>query len=91
METYISYLPATLIYTSKRVLKAMTYSSVLDHSNPLFRDLELLKLSDIHSLQVLSFVYDCVNHMTPDYFSDYFKHVSGCVHTLEFFSEKYLN
>ena len=33
----------------------MTYSSMLDHSNPLFRDLELLKLSDIHSLQLLLF------------------------------------
>ena len=48
----------------------MTYSPMLDHSNPLFRDLELLKLSDIHSLWLLSFVYDCVNHMTPGYFSD---------------------
>ena len=44
-------------------------------------DLELLKLSDIQSLQLLSFVYDCVNHMTPDYFSDYFKHVSN-VHSI---------
>ena len=59
----------------------MTYSSILDHSNLLFRDLELLKLSDIHSLQFLSFVYDCVNHMTPDYFSDCFKHVSD-VHSI---------
>ena len=59
----------------------MTYSSVLDHSNPLFRDLELLKLSDILSLQLLSFVYDCVNHITPDYFSDYFRHVSD-VHSI---------
>ena len=48
---------------------------MLDHSKPLFRDLELLKLSDIHSLQLLSLVYDCVNHITPNYFSDYFRHV----------------
>ena len=59
----------------------MTYSFVLDHSNLLFKNLELLKLTDIHSLQLLSFVYDCVNHMTPDYFSDYFKHVSD-VHSI---------
>ena len=59
----------------------MTYSSVLDHLNRLFKDLELLKLSNIHSLQLLSFVYDCVNHMTPDYFSNYFKHVSD-VHSI---------
>ena len=39
------------------------------------------KLSDVHSLQLLSFVYDCVNDVTPDYFSDYFKHVSD-VHSI---------
>ena len=54
----------------------MIYSSMFAHSNPLFRDLKLSKLSDIHFLQLLSFVYDCVNHMTPDFFSDYFRHVS---------------
>ena len=59
----------------------MTYSSISDISNPLFRDLELFKFSDIHSLQLLSFVYDCVNHMTPDYFSDHFNHVSD-VHSI---------
>ena len=59
----------------------MTYSSMLDHSNSLFRDLELLKLSDIHSLQLLSFAYYCVSHITPDYFIDYFRHVSD-VHSI---------
>ena len=54
----------------------MACSSMLDHSNLLFRDLELLKLSDIHSLQLLSFVYDCVNHIASNYFSDNFRHVS---------------
>ena len=42
--------------------KAMTYGSMLDHSNPLFRDLELLKLTDIHSLQLLY----CQSYITPD-------------------------
>ena len=37
------------LYFQKK-MKAMMYSSMLDHSNPSIRDLELLKLSDIHSL-----------------------------------------
>ena len=78
--TYPTYLQPLFIL-QKRMIKAMTYSSVLDHSDPLFRDLELLRLSDIHSLQLLSFVYNCVNHITPDYFSDYFRHVSD-VHSI---------
>ena len=53
--TYPTYLQPFFIL-QKRILKAMTYSFLLDHSNPLFRDLELLKLSDIRSLQLLSFV-----------------------------------
>ena len=47
--------------------------SMLDYSNPLFRDPELLKLFDFYSLQILSFVYHCVSHITPDYFVDYYR------------------
>ena len=74
--TYPTYLQPLSIL-KKRLIKSMTYVPMLGHSNPLFRDLELLKLSDIDSLQLLSFVYDCVNHITSDYFSDYFRYVSN--------------
>ena len=44
---------------------------------PIFRNLELLTLADIHNLQVVSFVYQCVNGLSPSYFGDHFKTSSG--------------
>ena len=39
--------------------------------------LELLTLADIHNLQVISFVYECVNGLSPSYFCDCFKTLSS--------------
>ena len=44
---------------------------------PIFHNLELLTLADIHNLQVVSFVYKCVNGLSPSYFCDYFKTLSS--------------
>ena len=43
----------------KKVVRAITLSDKYSHSSPLFRNLELLKLRDIHSLNLLCFVYEC--------------------------------
>ena len=44
---------------------------------PVFHNLELLTLADIHNLQVVSFVNECVNGLSPSYFCDYFKTLSS--------------
>ena len=41
---------------------------------PVFHNLELLALADIHNLQVVSFVDD---GLSPSYFCDYFKTLSS--------------
>ena len=81
LGTYLSYLSETLIHTSKKSNKGYDIHFYVRSLNPIFRDLELLNLCDSHSPQLLSLVYDCVNHITPDYFSDYFIHVSD-VHSI---------
>ena len=35
---------------------------------PIFHNLELLTLADIHNLQFVSFVYECVNGLSLSYF-----------------------
>ena len=61
--THKSYLNSIYI-TQKRVIKAMTFSDVMPQSAPppppLFHQLEILKLQDVHILQTVSFVYNCV-------------------------------
>ena len=41
-------------------------------STPLFSDLKILKLRDLFQLKLLSFVYDCVNKVSPSCFHSFF-------------------
>ena len=50
----------------------MTFNKMNAHTNPIFSQLEFLKTEDIRRLQLLSFVYDCLNKAVPVFFHDYF-------------------
>ena len=56
----------------KKIVRVMTFASKTDHSDPVFANLESLKIDGIRQLQLLSFVYDCQNKLTPVNFHDYF-------------------
>ena len=43
----------------------------------MFCDLDLFTLCDIQNLQVASFVFECVNGLSPSYFHEYFKLISS--------------
>ena len=61
----------------KKVLKSITFNDITSPAMPIFHNLELLTLADIHNLQVVSFIYECVNGLSPSYFGDYFKTLSS--------------
>ena len=42
------------------------------HTNPIFIQLDFLKIEVIRQLQLLSFVYDCPNKTAPVFLHDYF-------------------
>ena len=69
--TYPSFLEPIYVL-QKKVLKAITFSDITSSSDPLFDRLQVLKLADLFQVQVLSFVYECVNKIAPSYFSGYF-------------------
>ena len=50
----------------------MTFASKTDHSDPIFANLEFLKIDGIRQLQLLSLVYDCRNKLAPVHFHKYF-------------------
>ena len=64
----------------KEIVRIMTFNKVTEHSNPIFARLEFLKIEDIRQLQLLSFVYDCLNKTAPVYFHDYFVSCSQLHH-----------
>ena len=58
----------------------MTFDKQNAHTTHIFASLEFLKFDDIRQLQLLSFVYDCQNKLTPIYFHDYFVQCSQVHH-----------
>ena len=61
-----------LFRLQKRVVRAISFKDIYAHSNPLFYKLKLLKLFDIHTLNLLSLVYECQNNQSIQPFDDYF-------------------
>ena len=68
-ETYTN--PVFLL--QKRVVRAMAFEHFTSPSNPIFRDLKILKLNDLFQLKLLSFVYESVNKLSPTCFHTFFK------------------
>ena len=58
----------------KRALRIMTNSKYDAHTEPLFKQLHLLKVNDIFDVQCLKFWYKFVNTKLPNYFKDMFKY-----------------
>ena len=56
----------------EKVSRAMTFSEPTAHSSPLFYDLNILKLDDLHQLSISVFAYECQNNIAPLYFVNYF-------------------
>ena len=77
--THKSYLNP-VYFIQKRVIKAMTFSDVMSQSGPLFHQLEILKLQDVHILQTVSFVFNCVRDLEPDHCNSYFQKNSAVHH-----------
>ena len=56
----------------KRALRIMTNSRYNAHTEPLFKQLHLLKVKDIFEIQCLKFWYEYVNNKLPNYFRNMF-------------------
>ena len=56
----------------KRALRIMTNSKYNAHTEPLFKELEMLKVSDIFDVQCMKFWYKFVNKSLPEYFGTMF-------------------
>ena len=70
----------TVFLIQKKILKAVTFSDMIVHSDPIFSRLGLLKVGDIFQLQLLSFMYDCYHGLAPSYFCSYFTLVASMHH-----------
>ena len=57
----------------KKVVRAIACKSFTSESTPIFSDLKILKLYDLFYLQLLTFVYESVNKISPICFHNFFE------------------
>ena len=57
----------------KKAIRIISKSKFNSHTEPLFRELSLLKFEHIFQIQCLSFYYNVINERIPDFFSKKFK------------------
>ena len=55
----------------------MTFSDIKIPSLPLLNEFQLLRLTDISNLQLASFVYECVNSSSPQFFENCFTSIAS--------------
>ena len=53
----------------KRVIRIIIFSKFNAHTEPLFKQMRLLKIQDILKLQELKFYFKLINHQLPSYFN----------------------
>ena len=56
----------------KKVVRLMTFSDPLSHSLPLFKELEILTISEVFKMETSKFVFESLNHINPSQFHDFF-------------------
>ena len=78
-QAYASY-TEPIFKMQKRAVRAISNQSYLAHSLPIFRELTLLRLSDIFKLKLLTFVFESTNKIAPVCFHNFFSSNSSIHH-----------
>ena len=61
-----------LVILQKRIIRIINKSHFNAHTEPIFKDLGILKFNDIHLLQLGQFMYSCKNSFLPPKFNNNF-------------------
>ena len=65
-----------LVVLQKKAVRIVTFSPLDEHSSPLFRHLQIIKLVDLIELFTGTFTYKYYNNLLPSNFSDLFTPVN---------------
>ena len=67
-----------LVVLQKKAIRMITFNDKrldnwsLVHTSPLFKELEFLKLNEIFEFQLVCFIFDCLHHLSPTQFHEWF-------------------
>jgi len=73
-ETLILHLSSPS--SGKKAIRLMTFSIFDEHTSPLFKKLNIIKLHDLVSYHIAVFVYRFKNRLLPSVFDTFFSKVS---------------
>ena len=68
-------LASAVFLLQKRIIRAIAFESFFSPSSRIFSDLKILKLQDLFQLKLLSFVYECINKISPVCFYNFFESI----------------
>ena len=63
----------------KKAVGTITYSNYIAHSEPLLKELNLLKVKDLFELKVLKLIFKLYHNTLPPYFNSYRSHLEEIV------------
>ena len=61
----------------KKVIRTITHSNYIAHSEPLLKDLNLLNVRDLMDLKIIKFLHKLYHNNLPVYFNDYMPHLES--------------
>ena len=73
-STYPSLLDSITVLQN-RIQKIITFNEITAPPGPLFDSLQIPKVDDLFQLQVVSFLYECINSLAPIYFKIYLTNI----------------
>ena len=69
-----------LVKTQKKIIRNICCKKYNAHTEPIFKELGLLKLDDLLKLNTLKFYYKLINGKVPEYFKSYNLHTQSNIH-----------
>ena len=64
----------------KKTIRTISHQPYLSHSLPIFKELKLLRVSDIFQLKLITFVYESMSNSNPSCFHEFF-HFNSSVYS----------
>ena len=61
----------SIFILQKRAIRTITCSKFYSHTEPLFKELQILNINDLYTLRVLKFCFKLYNSDSPSYFLTY--------------------
>ena len=77
-QTFNSYIEP-VFKLQKKAIRTISHQTPLSHTLPLFKGLQLLRVSDVFKFKLLTFVYESIKKLVPNCFHEYFS-LSSTVH-----------